>query len=176
VKWRDQYGPTFLSLVACQVSASFEGKLISNLTRAGAGNKRQPQRGLGEGCKPIATAFTVPDAPNTRAEFNKLAQGKKDAIREKLQKLNDTWGYYGAPPVPDDQVIHFYYEEEPKGEWVKVEVMVGTGHTVRELKKTGIPYWNRTTGDKSAEFRQQCDQGVGTLKRERTPRVPDVPD
>jgi hypothetical protein len=176
VKWRDQYGPTFLSLVSCQVSASFEGKLISNLTRAGAGNKRQPQRGLGEGCKPIATAVTVPDAPNTRAEFNKLSQGKQDAIREKLQKLNDTWGYYGAPPVADDEVVHFYYDEEPKGEWVKVEVMVGKGHTVRELKKTGIPYWNRTTGDKSAEFRDKCDQGVGTLKRDRTPGVPDVPD
>jgi hypothetical protein len=176
VKWRDQYGPTFLSLVSCQVSASFEGTLISNLTRAGAGNKRQPQRGLGAGCKPIATAFTVPDAPNTRAEFNKLKPGKQDAIREKLRKLNNTWGYYGAPPVPDDLVVQFYYDEEPKGEWVKVEVMVGTGHTVAELKKTGIPYWNRTTGDKSSEFREKCDQGVGKLKREHKPAVPDVPE
>jgi hypothetical protein len=176
VKWRDQYGPTFLSLVSCQVSASFEGTLISNLTRAGAGNKRQPKRGLGAACKPIATAVTVPGAPNTRAEFNKLSQGRQDAIREKLRKLNDTWGYYGAPPVADDEVVHFYYDEEPKGEWVQVEVMVGTGHTVRELKKTGIAYWNRTTGDKAAEFRKECDQGVGTLKRGRTPVVPDVPE
>jgi len=75
--------------------------LISNLTRAGAGNKRQPQRGLGAGCKPIATTFTVPDAPTTRAEFNRLAQGRQDAIREKLRKVNATWGYYGAPPVAD---------------------------------------------------------------------------
>jgi len=116
------------------------------------------------------------DAPKTRAEFNKLAQGKQDAIRVKLRKLNHTWGYYGAPPVGDDQVEHFYYDEEPKGEWVQVEVMVGTGHTVRELKKTGIPYWNRTTGDKAAEFRKKCDQGVGTLKREHTPAVPAVPE
>jgi hypothetical protein len=76
----------------------------------------------------------------------------------------------------DDQVAHFYYDEEPKGEWVQVKVMVGTGHTVRELKKTGIPYWNRTTGDKAAEFRKLCDQGVGTLKREHAPAVPDVPE
>ena len=176
VKWRDQYGPTFLSLVSCQVSASFEGTLISNLTRVAAGNKRQPKRGLGAGCKPIATAFTVADAPRTRAEFIKLPQGKQDAIREQLRRVNDTWGYFGAPPVADDLVVHFYYDEDPKGEWVKVEVMVGTGHTVSELKRTGIPYWNRTTGPKAAEFRKECDQGVGTLKRERTPAVPDVPE
>ena len=176
VKWRDQYGPTFLSLVSCQVSASFEGTLISNLTRGGAGTKRQPKRGLGEGCKPIATAVTLLDAPKTLAGFKKLPQGKQDAIREKLRKLNAEWGYYGAPPVADDLVAHFYYDEEPKGEWVEVEVMVGTGHTVAELKKTGIPYWNRTTGDKAAEFRKQCDQGVGKLKREHAPAVPDVPE
>jgi hypothetical protein len=176
VKWRDQYGPTFLSLVSCQVSASFEGTLIANLTRAGAGNTRQPKRGLGAGCKPIATAFTVPDAPATRAQFNKLPQGKQDKVREKLQKINATWGYYGAPPVDDSMVVAFYYDEEPKGEWVKVEVMVGTGHTVAELQKTGIPYWNRTIGEKAAEFREKCDQGVGTLKRERKPAVPDVPE
>ncbi|MDQ6891915.1 MAG: DUF4157 domain-containing protein [Acidobacteriota bacterium] len=176
VKWRDQYGPTFLSLVSCQVSASFEGTLISNLTRAGAGNKRQPKRGLGAGCKPIATAVTVLDAPKTRAGFNKLPQSRQNAIREKLRKLNGTWGYYGAQPLPGDQVVHFYYDEEPKGEWVEVEVMVGTGHSVPELTKTGIPYWNRTTGDKAAEFRKQCDQGVGKLKREHAPLVPDVPE
>jgi hypothetical protein len=31
--------------------------------------------------------------------------------------------------------VHFYYDEDPKGEWVQVEVMIGTGHTVAELKK-----------------------------------------
>lgn len=176
VKWRDQSGPTFLSLVSCQVSASFEGTLISNLTRGGAGNKRQPQRGLGTGCKPIATARTVSGARNTRAEFNKLPQGRQDAIREQLRNLNKTWGYYGAPPVPDDQLVHFYYDKEPKGYWVQVEVMVGTGHEVRELKKTGIAYWNRTTGDKAADFRNECDKRVDPQKGGRTPAVPDVPD
>jgi hypothetical protein len=47
----------------------------------------------------------------------------------------------------------------------KVEVMVGTAHTVRELKKTGIPYWNRTTDDKAAEFRKMCDQSADELKQ-----------
>lgn len=176
VKWRDKHGPTYLSLVSCQVSASFEGTLIANLTRASTGDKRQPARGLGEGCKPIATAVSLDEAPGTRAQFDKLSQGKRDAILKKLKGLNDTWGYFGAPPVPDDQVMDYYYDAVPKGEWVKVEVMVGKGHSVKELQKTGIPYWNRTFGDKAADFRAKCDQGVGKLKREHTPRVPEVPD
>ena len=176
VKWRDQYGPIYLSLVSCQVSASFEGTLISNLTRATTGDKRQPARGLGEGCKPIATTVSLNEAPKSRAEFDKLPQGKRDKILKKLKDLNDTWGYFGAPPVANDLVMDYYYDAEPKGEWVKVEVMVGKGHSVDELQKTGIPYWNRTFGDKAADFRAKCDQGVGKLKREHTPRVPEVPD
>jgi hypothetical protein len=176
VKWRDQYGPNFLSLVSCQVSASFEGTLIANLTRAGAGNKRQPGRGLGEGCKPIAKTVSLNEAPKTHAEFDKLPQGKRDSILKQLKALNDTWGYFGAPPVPSNLIMDYYYDEDPKGEWVKVEVMVGKGHSVGELQKTGIPFWNRTTGEKAAEFREKCDQGVGKLKREHTSRVPEVPE
>jgi len=175
VKWRDQFGPTFLSLVSCQVSASFEGTLISNLTRPSpGGNKRQEQRGLGTGCKPIATAIKLDDAPETRAKFDKLSLDRQKSIREQLSALNQEWGYYGAPPVREDQLVHFYYDEDPKGEWVEVEVRVGSGHDVDKLKKTGIPYWNRTTGPKAAEFRRLCDQGIGRLKREHTPAVPDV--
>jgi hypothetical protein len=174
VKWRDQYGPTYLSLVSCQVSASFEGTLISNLQRSDPGSKRQPNRGLGAGCKPIATKFELNDAPKTRARFEKLPQKKQDAILKELRQLNDEWGYYGAPPVAEGELVHYYYDEDPKAAWVKVEVMVGTGHSVHELRTTNIPYWNRTTGPKSAEFRKECDQGVGTLKRGHTPRAPDV--
>jgi hypothetical protein len=93
VTWRDQFGPTFLSLVSCQVSASFEGTLISNLTRSSPGSKRQEKRGLGEGCKPIATAQTLTAAPKTRAEFDKLPQDKQNAIRKQLNGLNKKWGY-----------------------------------------------------------------------------------
>jgi hypothetical protein len=175
VKWRDQYGPTYLSLVSCQVSASFEGTLIANLTRAGAGGKRQPGRGLGAGCKPIATTQQFTTA-KTRLEFDKLRAAEREKIIEKLKDLNNRWGYYGAPPVPDDQVLHYYFDEEPKGEWVLVEVMVGTGHDVADLKSTGIPFWNRTTGPKAAEFRKLCSQGVGELKREHAPAVPTVGD
>ena len=43
-KWRDEFGPTQLSLVSCQVSASFEKTLITNLTCPGDGGVRQPGR------------------------------------------------------------------------------------------------------------------------------------
>lgn len=173
VKWRDQFGPTHLSLVSCQVSAPFEGVLINNLTRAGDQGTRQPKRGLGEGCKPISTALSLNDAPNSKAKFDKLSAGIKQSITSQLDDLNKKWGYYGAPPVPDDQLLHYYYDEDPKGAWVTVEVHVDQGaHT---LKATGIPYWNRTVGPDAAKFRQLCTQGIGTLKS-RQSKAPTVDD
>lgn len=174
VKWRDKYGPTRLSMVSCRVSASFEKVLIANLTRPGASGERHEGIGLGAGCKPIATAQTLNDAPRTRAAFEKLPPARRDSIVRQLLELNHKWGFYGAPPVPDDQVVHYYYDEDPKGAWVQVEVMVGTGHSVKELKATGIPYWNRSSGPKGAEFRDLCDQGIQLEKRGHTPAVPDV--
>lgn len=171
VKWRNKYGPTGLSMVSCQISKPFEGTLITNLTRTG----KQSARGLGEGCKPIAASKIVDTGAPTRSAFDKLSPSRRDSILKKLKELNETWGYYGTPPVPEDQLLDYYYNEEPKGAWVTVEVMVGKEHEVEKLKPTGIPFWNRTTGPKSAKFRELCDQGVGTLKRERVPSVPDVP-
>jgi len=175
VKWRDKYGPTSLSLVSCQVSKSFEATLIKNLTRIGKSGA-QTAKGLGAGCKPIATKVTLDDAPAKRSAFDKLSQSKRDSISKQLKDLNDKWGYYGAPPVPENQILDYYYSEEPKGAWVKVEVMVGTSHEIKDLKKTDIPFWNRTTGSDAAKFRQWCDQGVGELKRERKPSAPPDPD
>lgn len=175
VAWRTKYGPTALSLVACQVSKSFEGTLINNLTRAPKGASRQESRGLGKGCKPIASTKTFDDAPATKAEFLKMPVAKQNDLLEQMETLNDEWGYYGAPPVPASQLLHYYYDEAPKRAWVVVEVMVGTGHEVKDLTPTGIPYWNRTVGDKAAEFRRVCDQGAAPM-RGHTPAVPDVPE
>lgn len=71
VKWRNQYGPSHLSMASCQVDQTFERTLIDNLTRAGS---HQSAQGLGKGCKPISTCKesaanwrehvpTVPDVP-----------------------------------------------------------------------------------------------------------------
>ncbi len=173
-KWRDQHGPTQMEIVGCQVSKSFEGNLISNFTRIGS-KGRQPAQGLGEGCKPIASTVTLDDAPPTLAEYNKLSPSRQQTIFKQLSDLNDKWGYYGAPPVPSDQIMHYYYDEEPKAAWVKVEVMVGKGHEADELKKTNIPFWNRTTGPDSPKFRDLCDQGAAPLHG-HTPVAPPDPD
>lgn len=172
-KWRDEFGPTQLSLVSCQVSASFEKTLITNLTRPGDKGVRQQGRGLGEGCKPASKAWAIGEAPKTRRQYDKLDDTRKQKALDKLGELNQKWGYYGAPPVPDDQLVHYYYDEDPKGEWVTVEVQVDNGK--HELKPTGIPYWNRTFGPYAARFRQLCTQGVGTLK-ERESKAPTVAD
>jgi hypothetical protein len=170
VKWRDKYGPSYLSLVSCQVSKSFEGTVIKNLNRAGATHP-QNAKGLGKGCKPIATAQKLNAAPATRAAFERLSPADRAPILKQLKELNDKWGYYGAPPVPDDQIVHYYYDEEPKGEWVEVEVMVGTGHNVADLTPTGIPFWDRTTGPESAKFRDLCSAGVDKM-RDHVPTAP----
>ena len=171
VKWRDQYGPTYLSLVSCQVSASFEDTMIKNLTRAGAGGRKQSKQGLGAGCKPISTAKKARDAPSTRAAFDKLSLQKREAVIKELAELNNKWGYYGAPPVPEGKLLDYYYDEDPKGEWVMVEVYIGKEHDIAKLKPTGIPFWNRTTGKDAPRFRQMCDQGAVQL-RGHTPTAP----
>jgi hypothetical protein len=158
--------------VACQVTKSLEGVLVKNLTRTG----KQPSRGLGEGCKPLTSAWKLTDAPATRAGFEKLKPATQESVRKELSEVNKEWGYYGGPPVPDAQLLDYYYDEEPKGEWVTVEVFVGSGHNIDDLEATGIPFWNRTTGPKSAKFRELCDQGGGGLKRKHEPGVPQVRD
>jgi hypothetical protein len=173
VKWRDKFGPTHLSLVSCQVSAPFESVLINSLTRPGDTGSRQPKRGLGEGCKPISSTVTFNAAPSSKARFDKLGATAKQTIIDDLSDLNKKWGYYGAPPVPDDLLLHYYYDEDPKQAWVTVEVHVDQGG--HNLKATGIPYWNRTFGPDSAKFRQLCTQGIATLKG-RKPQAPKAPD
>jgi hypothetical protein len=112
-------------------------------------------------------------APGSRAKFDKLSDGAKQSIINELTDLNTKWGYYGAPPVPDDQLLHYYYDEDPKRAWVTVEVHVA--HGGHSLKATGIPYWNRTFGPESAKFRDLCTQGIATLKG-RKPKAPKAAD
>jgi hypothetical protein len=168
VAWREKFGPTALSLVSCQVSAPFEDVLLKSLTRG-----KQPKRGLGEGCKPMTRSQGGGSMPGTKAAFDKLDATTRESALDELDELNKKWGYYGAPPVPRDLLAHYYYLEEPKGEWVIVEV----GATSKgKLKATGIAFWDRTTGPDSARFRDLCSQGIGTLREHRAVAPPDVDD
>ena len=170
VAWRDKFGPTGLSLVSCQVSAPFEDALIKSLTRPGD-QGRQPKRGLGEGCKPMSRSQAGGRMPDAKAVFAKLGTSQQDAALDELDKVNQKWGYYGAPPVARDMLAHYYYDEEPRGEWVIVEVGAEDGGT---LKPTGVAFWNRTFGPDASKFRRLCSQGIGTLREHKATAPPDV--
>ncbi len=182
VQWRDTYGPSNLSLASCQVSAAFEGVMINNLTRhvtrAGSSTTAPSQsaRGLGTHCKPLSASqsYEYPSGTviRTRQQYQRLSASAKSDMDTALSDLNNKYGYYGAPPVPNSQIIDYYFDVDPHGAWAIVTVGIDQGENVSD---TDIPFWNRTTGARSSEFRQLCDQGVGTLSRPHTPRVPSVP-
>lgn len=175
VTWRDTYGPNHLSLVACQVSINFERALIHNLTRhaAGTGNQlpapTQSAQGLGTGCKPLASIPPMSVGVATRSDYRDLNEADQQRMLRQLRQWNRRFGYYGAPPVPDDQVLDYFFDEVPRGSWVNVEVgVIQADHTLQE---TGIAFWNRSTGPDAARFRQICNQRVGSLR----PRRPSAP-
>jgi hypothetical protein len=157
-RWRDAHGPTYLVMNACQLNSSFEGVFISNLVRAGragAAPAQQPQ-GLGTGCRPSTTLQSITVGGHeirTWAQYRHLSRADRDGMRSDLVALNRQWGYFGRPPVPDDQVLHYYFDEPPRGSWPRV--VVAFGH-----EGTGIPYWNRAT---NTQFNQTCNRGIGNL-------------
>lgn len=182
VTWRDCYGPNHLALVACQVSIAFERTLISNLTRHAVGSgvqspaPTQTAQGLGTGCKPLSstqTLTTVSGRPlQTRNQYWRLSADEQRQILDELKALNSEYGYYGAPPIPEDQVLHYYFREAPSAAWVIVEI--GVGQDNHRVQNTHIPFWNRATGPQASRYRRLCDQGVGRL-RPRQPNVPPAP-
>ncbi|MDO6818877.1 DUF4157 domain-containing protein [Zobellia sp. 1_MG-2023] len=157
VNWRDRYGPTSLSLVSCQVSAGFEGVLINNLTRNGARRRLQSAQGLGAGCKPLAREASLDIHLRNRREYNAMNDQDQRTFRNQLIRLNQRFGYFGRSPVPDNQVLDFFFNEAPRARWIIVEV---THHG----SPTGIPFWNRSTGSQASRFKRLCDQGVGRLR------------
>jgi hypothetical protein len=66
-------------------------------------------------------------------------------------------------PVPEEQVLEYFFDVEPKGEWVKVTVGKSVGAHIPPVD-TGIPFYNRATGARQAEFRRICDQGATELR------------
>jgi hypothetical protein len=175
VRWRDQFGPNRLVMNSCQVSAGFERTLITNLTRTpAAGEARQGAQGLGEGCRPMtATERLVYDNPrlgfrdttiSTRQQWNRIPAADRAGLEQQLRDLNSEFGYLGRPPVPDAEVVRYYFDVAPLGGWPRVEVGVGPHG---EERGTGIPFWNRATGPHRAEFNRMCDRGIGQLPGRR---------
>lgn len=162
VTWRDQFGPSRVVLYGCQVTAAFEQTIADNLARGG---KAPTAQGLGEGCKPQANSETF--GVNDQRAYDRLSDDDKSSVLAKVQAVNDTWGYYGGPPVPRDKVIEYLFKGPQAGSWSKVEVIVKQGDTYGSANPP-IPYWNRTG---NSTFLRMCTKAVGNL-REHTPSAP----
>jgi hypothetical protein len=166
VGWRDQYGPSRVVLYGCQVTAAFEQTITDNLARGG---KAPTASGLGEGCKPQSTSVTF--GVESRRAYDGLADDEKQKMLGEVQAANDTWGYYGGPPVPRDQVIDYLFKGPKSGWWPKVEVIVKQGDQYVSAKPP-IAYWNRLS---NSTFLRVCTKAVGNL-REHTPQAPTMRD
>ena len=161
VDWRDKFGPSRVVLIACQVSRAFEQIIANALTRGGQGISAG---GLGPGCKPIATkqaiswalSDTAKETPyTTRTQYNKLSPADKEGFEGEIRKLNQKWGYFGAPPVQDSDLLRYYFDEEPKGYWVSVEVNKQDDPKDHDkLRPLGVAYHNRWA---SSIFMRECD-------------------
>jgi hypothetical protein len=178
VQWRDTYGPSHLVLTSCQVSAKLEGTMINNFTRhvsrPGSSTTAPIQSavGLGTHCKPVtysmAFEFPVGTAITTRKQYQRLSGSAKGDMEIALSDLNSKYGYYGASPVANSHILDYYFDVDPRGSWTIVTVGIDQGDTISD---TDIPFWNRTTGPRAAEFLRFCDQGIGII-RPQTPRSP----
>ena len=162
VGWRDQFGPSRVVLYGCQVTAAFEQTITDNLARGG---KAPTASGLGEGCKPQSTSVTF--GVESRRAYDGLVDDEKQKMLGEVQAANDTWGYYGGPPVPRDQVLDYLFKGPKPGWWPKVEVIVKQGDQYVSANPP-IPYWNRLS---NSTFLRMCTKAVGNL-REHTPQAP----
>ena len=88
---------------------------------------------------------------------------------KEVQDVNATWGYYGGPPVPNDEVLDYLFKGPKPGSWSKVEVIVKKGDDYVS-NKPPIPYWNRSSNH---DYLQLCTKAVGNL-REHTPSAPQM--
>jgi len=161
VRWRDEHGPRRVVLNACQVSANLERAIIQSLTRSGSG---QVVQGLGTGCRPSTYVQTYEydgRAIRTMGQYQRLPAEARTQMLEILRWLNQRWGYFGAPPVPETAILDYYFTEEPRGGWPIVRVS-------HDRRDTDIPFYNRAS---DPEFRRLCTSGVGTL-REHVPSMP----
>ncbi|WP_458210362.1 eCIS core domain-containing protein [Haladaptatus sp. NG-SE-30] len=172
VHWRDRWGPSRLVLNECQVIASFKRVLIRNLTRVpvGATSRVQQAQGLGTSCKPLTTTPTLQSGVRTLQRWQRLPDAQRERDRTQMESLNRRWGYFGRPPVPNDRILQYYFEETPSPGWPKVEVGVERKGKDRPLNPP-VPFYSRMS---HSGFLEVCNQGID-LPRRRQPRVPPSP-
>ena len=82
-------------------------------------------------------------APSSRRELRRLNERDRRRFLGQLEQWNREFGYYGAPPVPADQILDYYFDVEPRRGWVLVVVGVEQQNGI--IRETDIPFWNRST-------------------------------
>jgi len=166
VKWRNAYGPTWTTLNACQVHKQFESVLIKSFNKPKSTQKAQ---GLGKGCRPATETKQYyragHDKPiENRSQWKRLSKDEKKDLVNILAELNRKFGYFGSPPVSKPELLHYYFDEEPKGGWPVVTVS-------HNRADTGISYYNRT---QNARFLgEKCRGHLGPM-RGRKSKVPPI--
>ena len=174
-KWREAYGPAWTTLNACQVHKKFEAMIIAAFNKPSA---TQSAQGLGNNCRPRTQIMQVMDKngnPITTRDQMKgwKDDGQLDKFNKALKSLNDNYGYFGGPPVPDTLLHRYYFDEAPKGGWPKVTVMVGRGAE----GDIGINFYNRaTTPENNRILLDHCPVHMGPILRSRTSAVPPIRD
>src|SRR5262249_4266305 len=142
------------------LASSFEAVFISSLTQAGSSGGGQQPQGLGTDCRPNTEVMMIQGPNNSNVttwqQYRALNRVEREAALEDLRQLNRQWGYFGQPPVPNDQILHYYFDEPPNGGWPVVRVQVGHGAGgVME-----VPFYNRS---QHTRFNQICNRGLGQL-------------
>jgi hypothetical protein len=168
-KWRDDHGPTWTTLNACQVNLPFEAVIIQSFNKP---KTKQNAQGLGKGCRPATEIMEYYKDPKdkktrvkTRQQWRRLSRSEQADIKSTLSELNKKFGYFGGPPVDESLLLEYYFDEEPKGGWPVVTVS-------HERADTGISFYNRT---QNARFLgEKCTEHIGPLRPHR-PTMPPAP-
>lgn len=171
VAWRKKYGPNRVILVGCQVELKFEKHIIKTFVKP---TSKQKAIGLGARCRPhtiVTTLFWEQDGKDididSRTDWRKLSGSARRILTDQLKEWNRKYGYFGAPPVPDADLLDFYFDEAPKGRWVFVTV------SLDYKDQPNITFWNR---GQSAEFLMRvCPAHAGDKLRKRNSKAPPMP-
>jgi len=163
-QWRRANGPSRVVLNACQVTMQLEGVILRALLRPGSA---QAAQGLGAGCRPETTVIYLQYNGRDirrRVQWASIQAAERTGPLRQLEQLNQRYGYFGAPRIPNSQVLDYYFDEEPLGGWPVVEV-------THNRRGTNIPFFNRA---QHTRFLRMCSGHIGSLPG-RTATVPPPP-
>ena len=117
-----------------------------------------------------ALVTTVTFGVSSRRDCDKLADTEKEKVLGEGQATTCTWGHFGGPPVPNDQVLDYLFRGPKPGSWPGVVDVIFKQGDDYVSAKPPIPYWNRLS---NSTYLRQCTKAVGNL-REHKPQAPNA--